>query len=155
MTNSPLAMLFDDDALLMYGNLPYDGVVEMLRGLRSAGYPLGVLTRSSRTAWEAVDERLGLGPFAAVLPLDAAGGAAALGEAILAATTALDLAPGLVAYITGSPASGDAISAVGARVGEAGWAARALTPAEDDGATRMEWRFARPADVTRTFAAWC
>ena len=86
MTNSPLGMLFDEDAILMYGDLPYDGVV---------------------------------------------------------------------VYIAGSPASLGAAEAVGARVGEARWAAGAASPVEESRATPMEWRFARPADITRTFAAWC
>ena len=47
----------------------YDGVPELLAGLRAAGHPLGVVTGKSRRSWEITGPVAALGPFD-VLVLD-------------------------------------------------------------------------------------
>src|SRR5688572_3999817 len=45
----------------------YDGVREMLAGLRSAGIPLGVVTGKGRSAWQITAAQLPLGDFDVVV----------------------------------------------------------------------------------------
>jgi phosphoglycolate phosphatase-like HAD superfamily hydrolase len=48
----------------------YEGVREMLQGLRSAGIPLGVVTGKGRRAWEVTAASTGLGEFEVVITDD-------------------------------------------------------------------------------------
>ena len=155
MSNSPLALVFTAETTLIHDGRPFDGIPELLRGLRSAGFPICVVTRWPRERWDASTARLDLGPFARV-DADLQGGTTALADALARAAAAVELSPDLVVHIAGSPDDLDAARAAGMRVGEALWPGIALAP---DGTALAiptpEWRFARPADVTRTFAAWC
>jgi hypothetical protein len=127
---SPLAFLIDADALVSDAGLPFDGVKEMLDGLRSAGYEVEVvLDGTPREEWAEKEARLGLGPF-----------------------TSITVESERVVHII-APGAADANVRKGVRVGVGLWV-------DGDGAdggegAGAEWRFARPADITRTFAAWC
>ena len=48
----------------------YDGVREMLAALRSAGYPLGIVTGKARHAWEVTEREMDLGAFDVVVTED-------------------------------------------------------------------------------------
>ncbi|HUE97229.1 MAG TPA: HAD-IA family hydrolase, partial [Longimicrobiaceae bacterium] len=48
----------------------YDGVREMLAGLRSTGIPLGIVTGKGRYAWDVTEAEIGLGPFDVVITDD-------------------------------------------------------------------------------------
>lgn len=148
MPTSPLAMVFDADTTLLDDRRPHDGVPEMLLALRAAGYPLGIATGRTRAAWDRLENELGLGPFVVVITADR--GPETLSLALDSAAAALDLAPDSVLFVGASPAGAAAARSAGLRVAAALWP-------DPDRATSgaAEWRFARPADLTRTFAAWC
>ncbi len=137
----------------------YDGVHEMLAGLRSAGYPLGIVTGKSRAGWEVTDRELGLGSFAVVVTEDDAAIPKPHPGGLLAAAAALDMPPAEIVYIGDSHGDLRAGRSAGIRVGAALWAK--TSPEEraaflrDAEPLAPEWRFERPADVTRAFAGWC
>lgn len=149
----PLAILLDDRLLLIEGGVAYDGVVEMLRGLRSAGYPLGVLVAGrSRTEWDRAEERLDLGPFEVVVVCEGEPAGWSPREAVVAAAGAVGVDADEIAFIA-SPRAVKGGGGRGVRVGVGLWVDGAGAYA--GGGAGAEWRFERPADITRTFAAWC
>lgn len=137
----------------------YDGVPEMLHALRETGLPIGVVTGKGREAWDVTMRHLDLGDFDVVVTDDDVTEPKPHPAGLLSAAEALGLPPESFVYI------GDSISDV-----EAGKMARMLTGAalwpKTDPEDREnfnssmerwqpEWRFERPADVTRAFAPWC
>jgi phosphoglycolate phosphatase-like HAD superfamily hydrolase len=157
MSGSPLALVFTAETALVHEGRPLEGVPELLRALRSAGYPLGLVTRWPRERWDAAEARLDLGPFATAVT-DLGDGSGALADGLARVAAALELPPARVVHICGSPGDLGAARAAGMRVGEALWPPTAN--AAPDGTALAsdpapDWRFARPADVTRAFAAWC
>lgn len=137
----------------------YDGVREMLTGLRSAGLPLGIVTGKGRKAWEITAEHIDLGSFDAVVTEDDMGAPKPDPGGLLAAASALNLDPSDLVYVGDSLADLDAARAAGML------AAGVLWPKTDPldresylGALRdrqPEWVFERPADLVRAFAPWC
>lgn len=141
------------------GEGPYEGAREMLRGLRSAGLRLGIVTGKGREAWAVTEGALDLGPFDVVVTDDNVHAAKPDPAGLLAAAEALGLAPARAAYVGDSRGDLQAGRNAGMRVGAALWAKTA--PGERDAFLRSieplapDWTFDRPADVTRAFAAWC
>jgi HAD superfamily hydrolase (TIGR01509 family) len=137
----------------------YDGVREMLAALRSAGFPLGVVTSKGRRAWEVTASEIDLGDFAVVVTEDDVSEPKPHPEGLLAAADALGLPPAQVAYIGDSSGDLKAGRAAGMAVGAALWPKTA--PGERDlfleriRPLAPEWSFERPADVSRAFARWC
>jgi HAD superfamily hydrolase (TIGR01549 family) len=137
----------------------YDGAREMLDALRSAGYPLGIVTGKGRDAWQVTEAAIGLGPFAVVVTDDDMRAAKPDPGGLLAAADALGIAPGQAVYIGDTASDMRAGRNAGMRIGAALWAKTA--PGERDAFLRSleptapDWTFDRPADVTRAFAGWC
>lgn len=156
------AILFDLDGTLIDGARPhavYDGVAEMLRGLRSAGIPLGVVTGKGRAAWEATERELDLGPFQGVVTDDDAEHPEPHPGGLLAAAAALGADPARTVYLGDSRGDVLAARAAGMPAAVALWPKTGPGEAESFLASlpdlAPEWVFERPSRVTRTFAAWC
>lgn len=138
---------------------PYEGVREMLAALRSAGLPLGIVTGKGREAWEVTREIADLGAFAVVVTDDDVHAAKPDPAGLLAAADTLGIRAAQAVYVGDSGADLEAGRAAGMRAGAALWPKTA--PGEADAFLRRirplrpDWTFARPADVTRAFAAWC
>ena len=137
----------------------YDGVREMLAGVRSAGIPVGVVTGKGRRAWVATSARIDLGTFAVVVTDDDVDEPKPNPAGLLRAASELSLEPSAIAYIGDSAADLEAGKLAGMRVGAALWP---KTSADDRlGFLALvdryspDWTFERPADVTRLFAPWC
>jgi HAD superfamily hydrolase (TIGR01549 family) len=141
------------------GEGAYEGVREMLAALRSAGYPLAIVTGKGRDAWEVTERELALGPFAAVVTDDDVRAPKPDAEGLLAAARALATAPEACVYVGDSLTDLQAGRNAGMRVAAALWPKTA--PGERErfvnqaSAFSPDWAFHRPADVTRAFAAWC
>jgi pyrophosphatase PpaX len=141
------------------GEGPYEGVREMLAALRSAGYPLGIVTGKPRDAWEVTERDLALGPFAVVVTGDDVAAHKPDPEGLLAAAKSIGIDPARCVYV--GDALGDLCAGhnAGMRVAAALWPKTGLGEAErfvnDAGPLAPDWVFARPADLTRAFAAWC
>lgn len=137
----------------------YEGVPEMLEALRTAGYPLGIVTGKGRDAWRTTYVYSGLPPFDVVITDDDVHAAKPDPSGLLAAADALGIAPGQAVYIGDSTSDLKAGRNAGMRVGAALWPKTA--PGERDAFLRAiegmtpEWIFERPADITRAFAGWC
>lgn len=137
----------------------YEGVPEMLSALRSAGYPMGIVTGKGRAAWEATRIYSDLVPFDVVITDDDVHAAKPDPAGLLAAAAALGIAPADAVYIGDSTSDLKAGRNAGMRIGAAAWAKTA--PGERDEFLRIiqgmapEWIFERPSDVTRAFAGWC
>lgn len=137
----------------------YEGVPEMLAGLRSAGLRLGIVTGKGREAWEVTRAATDLGAFEVVITDDDVHAAKPDPGGLLAAADALGIAPEQAVYIGDSTVDMKAGRAAGMRIGAALWAKTA--PGEAEAFARKieprspDWSFARPADVTRAFAMWC
>jgi phosphoglycolate phosphatase/pyrophosphatase PpaX len=137
----------------------YDGVREMLAALRTAGYPLGVVTGKGRHAWEVTAREMDLGDFAVVVTDDDVAAAKPDPEGLLTAARTLALPPAEIVYVGDSQADLLAGRAAGMRTaavlwpktggGEAERFVKTVSPLAPD------WVFARPAELTRTFASWC
>jgi HAD superfamily hydrolase (TIGR01509 family) len=137
----------------------YDGVREMLDGLRAAGYPLGIVTGKGRHAWEVTERETGLGPFAIVVTDNDVDAPKPDPQGLLAAAREMAIDPARVVYVGDSTVDLDAGRAAGTRTaavlwpktgeGEAERFVNRITPLAPD------WTFQRPADLTRTFARWC
>ena len=129
----------------------------MLAALRSAGFPLGVVTSKGRRAWEVTTSHLDLGEFAVVLTEDDVAAPKPHPEGLLAAAAALDLPPERVVYIGDSLGDLKAARAAGMTFGATLWPKTA--PGEREqflarlGPLAPEWTFDRPADVSRAFAS--
>ncbi len=137
----------------------YDGVPEMLAGLRSAGLPLGIVTGKGREAWEVTRAATDLGGFDVVVTDDDVHAAKPDPGGLLAAAATLGIAPEQAVYIGDSTVDMRAGRNAGMRIGAALWAKTAPGEAEafvrKIDAMQPDWIFARPADVTRAFAMWC
>lgn len=154
------------DVRRLYGELyasmaegVYEGVPEMLAGLRSAGLRLGIVTGKGREAWEVTRAATELGAFDVVITDDDVHAAKPDPGGLLAAAEALGIAPEQAVYIGDSTVDMKAGRAAGMRIGAALWAKTA--PGEPEAFARKieprspDWMFERPADVTRAFAMWC
>jgi HAD superfamily hydrolase (TIGR01549 family) len=137
----------------------YEGVPEMLAGLRSAGLRLGIVTGKGREAWDITRAATELGGFDVVITDDDVHAAKPDPGGLLAAARALGIAPAQAVYVGDSVVDMKAGRAAGMRIGAAMWSKTA--PGEPEAfAQKIEslspdWTFARPADVTRAFAMWC
>ncbi|HEX7241496.1 MAG TPA: HAD-IA family hydrolase [Longimicrobiaceae bacterium] len=137
----------------------YEGVREMLAGLRSAGLRLGIVTGKGRRAWETTAAATDLGPFDVVVTEDEVRRPKPHPEGIEAALRALGVRAGEAVYMGDSAGDLRAGRGAGARVAAALWPKTApgererfleeVRPLEPD------WTFDRPADLTRAFAPWC
>lgn len=138
---------------------PYDGVPEMLAALRTAGYPLGIVTGKSRAAWEVTRTHLDLGGFGVVVTDDDMPAAKPDPAGLLLAAEGLGIVPAHVVYIGDGTADLQAGRGAGMQTGAALWPKTA--PGEVErfidaiAALAPEWSFAHPGEVTRAFAAWC
>lgn len=137
----------------------YEGVPEMLRGLRSARLRLGIVTGKGRDAWSVTEAAIDLGPFDVVITDDDVHAAKPDPGGLLAAAKALNVAPAHAIYVGDTRGDLQAGRNAGMRVGAALWAKTA--PGERDAFVHAiepltpDWTFDRPADLTRAFAAWC
>ncbi len=137
----------------------YDGVPEMLRALRSADLPLGVVTGKGRRAWEITTAKLDLGPFATVVTEDDVARPKPDPEGLRIASSAIGVPAEEIVYIGDSVGDMAAGREAGMRIGAALWPKTA--PGEEDAfldeirAFEPEHTFTRPADVVRAFARWC
>jgi pyrophosphatase PpaX len=137
----------------------YDGVREMLGGLRSAGLPLAVVTGKGRKAWEITSEFIDLGSFDTVITEDEMQAPKPDPGGLLAAAAAMELQPADLVYV------GDSLADMGAARAAGMLSAAVLWPKTDpvDRAGYLlsldpgspDWIFERPADLVRTFAPWC
>lgn len=137
----------------------YEGVREMLSHLRSAGYPLGVVTGKGRVAWETSSEHLGLGDFAAVVTDADVEHPKPHPEGLRLATGALGLPPRAVLYVGDTLDDLAAGRAAGTRVAAALWPKTAPGERErfleEIRAYSPDWIFERPGEVSRALAPWC
>ncbi|HEX6367320.1 MAG TPA: HAD family hydrolase [Longimicrobium sp.] len=137
----------------------YEGVPEMLAGLRSAGVRLGIVTGKGREAWDVTQAAAELDPFEVVVTDDDVHAAKPDPAGLLAAAEALGIAPEQAVYIGDSSVDMKAGRSAGMRIGAALWAKTAPGEAEAFArkieVMRPDWTFARPSDVTRAFAMWC
>lgn len=142
-----------------HGDGMYDGVREMLVHLRSAGIPIAIVTGKGRRAWESTARHWDLGGLEIVVTEDDVGQPKPHPEGLIAAAVRLGLQPSGIAYIGDSLIDFEAARAAGMRSGAALWPKTAPGEAERFSARATEagaeWLFARPADVSRTFAPWC
>lgn len=137
----------------------YDGVRQMLAGLRSAGIPLGVVTGKGRSAWEVTVAEIDLGSFEVVVTDDDVEHPKPDPAGLVMARQRLNTPAEQIVYLGDSIGDLEAGRAAGMKV------AAALWPKTGDGekeafireaeAHRPDWLFERPADLVRTFAAWC
>lgn len=137
----------------------YEGVREMLAGLRSAGLRLGIVTGKGRRAWEATAAGLELDAFEVVVTEDEVRLPKPDPEGILAALRALGVAPEDAVYVGDTPGDLRAGRAAGTRVGAALWPKTApgerAAFLEEIRPLQPDWTFDRPADLVRAFAPWC
>lgn len=137
----------------------YDGVREMLAALRSAGYPLGIVTGKGRHAWEVTERALDLGTWDVVITDDDVSIGKPEPEGLLAATRALGIDPADAVYAGDSIVDLRAGRAAGMRTAAVLWPKTAEGEAERF-VNRIrelspDWVFARPAELTRAFVRWC
>jgi pyrophosphatase PpaX len=137
----------------------YQGVPEMLSGLRSAGLRLGIVTGKGRQAWDVTRAHSDVGAFEVVITDDDVHAAKPDPGGLLAAAEALGIAPEQAVYVGDSTVDMKAGRNAGMRIGAALWAK--TEPGEAEAfvkkieAMRPDWIFRRPSDVTRAFAMWC
>lgn len=137
----------------------YDGVREMLAGLRSAGLPLGIVTGKGRAAWEITSSAIHLGDFATVITEDDVVEPKPHPGGLLAAAAAMGIRASETVYIGDSLADMEGARRAGMMAGAVLWP---KTEADDRasfleavGEHRPDWLFERPADLVRAFAPWC
>jgi pyrophosphatase PpaX len=141
------------------GEGAYEGVREMLAGLRAAGLRLGIVTGKGREAWAVTQAALGLGAFDVVVTDDDVHAAKPHPAGVRPALAALGVPPERAVYVGDRASDLEAGRNAGVRVAAALWPKTA--PGERDAfldaihPLAPDWIFARPADVTRAFAAWC
>ncbi|HSU16778.1 HAD family hydrolase [Longimicrobium sp.] len=137
----------------------YDGVREMLAALRSAGYPLGIVTGKGRHAWEVTEREMALGPFAVVVTEDDAEAPKPDPRGLLAAAREMAVSPAEVVYVGDSTVDLEAGRAAGMRTAAVLWPKTGEGEAERFvnriASLSPDWIFRHPADLTRTFARWC
>lgn len=155
-----------DEMVRLYGELhrslydgPYEGVREMLAALRSAGYPLGIVTGKGRSAWEVTERHLDFGTFDVVVTDDDVQAPKPAPEGLLAAARALNVDPSQVVYVGDSEGDLRAGRGAGMLVAAVLWPKTA--PREPERFLESvaehapDWVFHRPADLTAAFARWC
>ncbi|HEY7770923.1 HAD family hydrolase [Longimicrobium sp.] len=141
------------------GEGTYGGVVEMLSALKSAGYPMGIVTGKSREAWHVTQIYSDLGYFDVVITDDDVHAPKPDPSGLLAAAAALGVEPAAAIYIGDSTSDLKAGRNAGMRIGAALWPKTA--PGEKDAFLHAiegmmpEWIFEHPSDITRAFALWC
>jgi pyrophosphatase PpaX len=137
----------------------YEGVPEMLSGLRSAGLRLGIVTGKGREAWDATRVYADVGNWDVVITDDDVHAAKPDPGGLLAAVEALGIMPEQAVYIGDSTVDMKAGRNAGMRIGAALWAKTAPGEAEEFvrkiSTMNPDWIFGRPSDVTRAFAMWC
>lgn len=137
----------------------YDGVREMLAGLRSAAIPLGVVTGKGREAWEITSGLSALGDFAVVITEDEMVAPKPDPGGLLDAAAQLGRLPAETVYIGDSVEDVEAARRAGMLAGAVLWP----KVDSDDRASflsaidvhRPDWLFEHPADLVRAFARWC
>lgn len=137
----------------------YDGVREMLAGLRSAGLPLGIVTGKGRSAWETTSSLVDLGEFVTVITEDEMTEPKPDPGGLLAAAAAMGSPAFETVYIGDSLADIEGARRAGMLAGAVLWP---KTDPDDRESFleavkehRPDWLFERPADLVRAFAAWC
>jgi HAD superfamily hydrolase (TIGR01509 family) len=100
----------------------YDGVPEMLDGLRRQGLVIGLVTGKSRGAWAVTEPVVSLGDFAVAIMDDDVRHPKPSPEGILAAVARLGAVPGATVYVGDSVADARAARAAGVRFAAALWA---------------------------------
>ena len=137
----------------------YDGVREMLAGLRSSGIPLGIVTGKGRKAWNVTTEHLDLGSFDVVVTDDEAEHPKPHPGGLRSAAAEMGMEPSEIVYLGDSAADMEAGRAAGMHIGAALWPKTAPGEAEDFmeqiSKLRPDWAFERPGEVVRVFARWC
>ncbi|HET7229333.1 MAG TPA: HAD family hydrolase [Longimicrobium sp.] len=137
----------------------YDGVREMLSMLRSAGYPLGIVTGKGRHAWEVTEREMDLGAWDVVVTDDEMPSPKPAPEGLLAAARALGVDPAELVYVGDSVVDLRAGRAAGMRTAAVLWPKTGEGEAEQfvnrTRELRPDWVFTRPAELTRTFVRWC
>lgn len=137
----------------------YDGVPEMLTALRTAGYPLGIVTGKGRRAWTVTAARLPLPTFDVVVTEDDVAHPKPNPAGLLDAARALSLAPAACLYVGDSPGDLAAATAAGMPAAAALWPKTA--PGEREAFLRATEALApvltpaTPAELTRALARWC
>jgi HAD superfamily hydrolase (TIGR01549 family) len=137
----------------------YDGVREMLAGLRSAGYRLGVVTGKGRDTWNTTRDALGLDGFEVVVTEDDVDQPKPDPAGLIQALQALRVEPGAAVYIGDALSDLEAGRRAGTRVAAALWPK--TEPADREGFLEQirplepDWVFERPADLVREWARWC
>ncbi|HEX9106765.1 MAG TPA: HAD family hydrolase [Longimicrobiales bacterium] len=129
----------------------YDGVEEMLRGLRSSGRRIGLVTGKSRASWEVMLGKVELGPFDVTVFDDDVREPKPDPEGLRLAVDALGIEPAAAAYV------GDALSDVEAAAAAGMLPVAALWPKKPEELESFEARAraagavtaASPADVVR------
>jgi pyrophosphatase PpaX len=137
----------------------YEGVPEMLRALRSAGIPLGVVTGKGRRAWEVTSAAYDLGPFEVVVTDDDVSEPKPHPGGLETGLAAIGAEPRSAVYVGDSVADLEAGRRAGMLVGAALWPKTDPVDRthflEQIQAHEPSWTFDRPSEVTRLFAAWC
>jgi pyrophosphatase PpaX len=100
----------------------YDGVPEMLAGLRERGVVLGIVTGKSRGAWSVTAPLVALGDFAVAVMDDDVQQPKPAPEGILTAVERLHADPGATLYVGDSVNDARAARAAGVRFAAALWA---------------------------------
>jgi phosphoglycolate phosphatase-like HAD superfamily hydrolase len=117
------------------------------------------VTGKGREAWDATLAAADLGTFEIVITDDDVHAAKPDPGGLLAAADALGIAPKQAVYVGDSTVDMRAGRNAEMRIGAALWAKTAPGEAEafvrKIEATRPDWIFGRPSDVTRAFAMWC
>jgi pyrophosphatase PpaX len=141
------------------GEGPYPGVREMLAALRSAGYPLGIVTGKGRHAWKVTEDALHLGPFQVVVTDDDVVAPKPDPEGLRRAAAELGVRAAACLYVGDSAGDLEAGRNAGMHVAAALWPKTA--PGEPDRFREEvrryapDWTFEHPADLTRALASWC
>jgi HAD superfamily hydrolase (TIGR01509 family) len=137
----------------------YDGVIEMLTAVGTAGYRTGIVTGKGRVAWDWTSTHAGLGSFDVVITDDDVHAPKPDPAGLLAAAGALGINPADAVYVGDSTGDLKAGRNAGMKIGAALWPKTATGEQEAflreiEGMT-PEWTFEHPSDITRAFAPWC
>lgn len=103
----------------------YDGVREMLAGLRQGGFPLGIVTGKSRRSWESTRVRAELEPFDVLVFDDDVDEPKPDPQGLRLALERLGTEPDGVVYLGDSLSDVEAAAAAGLRPAAALWARKA------------------------------
>lgn len=135
----------------------YPGVADMLAGLRSGGYLLGVVTGKSRPAWDVTFAASGLPPFDVIITDDDVIQPKPHPEGLLTALKTVGVPASRAFYIGDSLLDGEAAGAAGIAFGAALWSKSGLERdrfrAEAEGIGVMQF-FDAPFLVATRLLAW-